>query len=79
MINHEYLVETARPPSDVKRYVNHHVIPAAIDAAGSVEAVLEILSQRTRRQPAMVLGVAAGAGFLLSVLTGRRRPQLGRS
>jgi hypothetical protein len=48
--------------------VGQRVLPAMIDAAGGVEAVLEALAERTRRRPATVLGLAAGTGFLLSTL-----------
>jgi hypothetical protein len=73
MIEDRYLSGKSPAPSKLKQLFDEHVIPVAIDAAGSVEAVLERLGQSTRRQPIVALGLAVGAGFLLSMLRGERR------
>ncbi|WP_250265916.1 hypothetical protein [Rhodovastum atsumiense] len=71
LVQDGYLLDKPSPPSQPKLFFDQRVIPAAIDAAGAVEAVLERLAVRTRQRPVMVLGMAMGAGFLVSRLTGR--------
>lgn len=82
MIEDGYLRGKSHSPSRLKQLFDEQVVPDSIDAAGSVEAVLERLGQSTRRQPAVALGLAAGAGFLLSMLGGagraRNRPGITR-
>jgi hypothetical protein len=73
MVSPKYLAGKTTVPSRFKRFFDRRVLPVAIDAAGSVEAVLEGVACRARRQPAVALGLACSASFLLSMLIGRRR------
>jgi hypothetical protein len=64
----------------LKRYFSQRIMPAAIDAAGGAESVVERVAEQTRRRPSLVLGCALVCGFLLPVLLlGRRRPMAGKS
>ena len=59
--------------STPKRMLDHTLIPALIDAAGGVEAVIERWALRVRRAPSASLAIALGAGAMASLLTRRRR------
>jgi hypothetical protein len=69
VVHDRYLLAKAGPPSGLQRWFGHEVVPTVIDGAASVEAVLERVAVRTRRQPAMMVGLAFGAGLLLSAAT----------
>lgn len=73
MVTNSYMLDKPRRPSDLRRAFDQQVLPLVIDALGGVEQVVEQLALRTRRQPTMVLGMAAGAGVLLSLLAVPRR------
>jgi hypothetical protein len=77
MIRQSYLLDRRQPPSTLKTFVNRHAIPAAIDAAGSIEAELERLAQATRRQPLMALSLAFGSAYLFALWRGRRSAPTG--
>jgi hypothetical protein len=67
-----YLVDKPAAPSAAARYFNQRVLPVAIDSLGGIEAGLEAVAQRTRRQPGTALAIACGLGFLATVLARRR-------
>jgi hypothetical protein len=73
MIEPDYLVHKPAGPPAPKRFVGQQVVPSLIDAAGSLETVLERISIRVRRSPGPALGIAAGSGLLLAFLVSRRR------
>ena len=73
MISHHYLFDKLPAPSKLRRLLTRRIVPGAVDAAGCVEAGLEHISEGTKRQPAMGLGLAAGLGFLLSAMNPRSR------
>ena len=55
------------------------VLPVAIDAAGTMEAVLERVAVSVKQRPAVTLGAALAVGatlstLLLQAMRGRRRP-----
>jgi hypothetical protein len=73
MVSPDYLAGKTADPSRLKHVFEQRLLPVAIDAAGSVEAALEGVARRTRRQPAVALGLACSASLLLSMLMIRRR------
>lgn len=68
MVTKHYLLDQPKPPSALKVRFDQQVIPAAINAAGSVEAGLERVAQRARKQPLAALGAAFGLAFLATRL-----------
>jgi hypothetical protein len=58
------MIDNPGPPSDVKRFINHYVIPPAIDAAGAVETAVYELGEQVRAQPKTCLLAAGALGFL---------------
>ena len=64
MVGRAYLLAKRRPPTALKRAIDQRMIPAAIDAAGALEAVLERISVSATRQPITALGAAFGLGLL---------------
>lgn len=73
MIEPGYLTHKPAAPSAPKRVFDQNVIPALIDAAGSLEAVIERWAVRVRHAPAQSLGIALGASAVVSFLIARRR------
>jgi hypothetical protein len=71
MVAHDYLLDKPPAPSKLQRLLTQRIVPGAIDAAGCVEAGLEHISEVTKRQPAVGLGLAVGLGFLLSAMNPR--------
>jgi hypothetical protein len=71
MISHDYLLDKPPAPSQLRRFLTQRIVPSAADAAGYVEAGLEHISEGTKRQPAIGLGLAVGLGFLLSAMNPR--------
>jgi hypothetical protein len=72
MIGQAYLRDQPPPPARWQRYLDQCVLPVAIDAAGSAEAVLEHVAQAARRQPVMALGLAGVVAFLAGAVRARR-------
>ncbi len=72
MLSPDYLLDKTPPPSALRQFFDQQVLPVAIDAAGSLEALLEDVARATRRRPVAALGIAFASAFLLSALAGRR-------
>ena len=73
MVSSSYILGKSSPPSGAKRFFDQQALPVAIDAAGSVEAVVESLAKRIQGRPMGTLGLALGLGILLAVLVPRSR------
>ncbi|WP_428488604.1 hypothetical protein [Rhodopila sp.] len=73
MSNPDYMTRYASPPPAWKRLLNRNVVPTAIDAAGSLEAIIERWAIRVRTAPAQSLGLVIAASALASFLLARRR------
>lgn len=73
MVTRAYMTEKPSPPGTVHRLLDQRAIPALIDVAGAVEALVERLAVATRRAPATVLVTGCLAGLLLGRLVLRRR------
>lgn len=71
MVSSSYIEGKSSPPSASKRFFDQQVLPVVIDAAGSVESVLESLAERIRGRPLGALGLALGLGVVLAVLASR--------
>jgi hypothetical protein len=55
-------------------FIDHHVIPCAMDAAGAVETALEDVREQVRAEPRKALIIAALAGFVFGLtFTAARR------
>ena len=73
MVTSNYIEGKSSLSSGPKRFFDQQVLPVAIDAAGSVESVVESLAERVRGRPMGTLGLALGLGILLAVLVPRSR------
>jgi hypothetical protein len=69
MVARAYMLERKAPPRSVKLAVDQVLIPAAIDAAGQIEAVAEYVSKSVKQRPWFVLGLVA----VFAVWSGSRR------
>lgn len=57
-----------------RRFVDHHILPSAMNAAGAVEDALEDLREEVRAKPVKALAIAGLAGFVLAMtITASRR------
>ena len=68
MVAVSYLIDKPAPPSGLKSFINQHVVPPAIDAAGAVESAVYELGEQARAQPVTSLFVAGALGLLAGVL-----------
>jgi ElaB/YqjD/DUF883 family membrane-anchored ribosome-binding protein len=66
------MIDNARLPSPLKRFVNRRMVPAAIDAAGAVESAVYELSEHVRDEPKASLLAAGALGFVAGALMFRR-------
>ena len=73
MVSRDYMLKKEGGPSAPKLFLDQKVIPAAIDAAGAVEGVLERVAVRVRRMPVAALAAALGTGTLVTLLAVPRR------
>ncbi len=73
MVSRDYLLKKGAGPSAPKLFLDQTIIPAAIDAAGAVEGVLERVAVRVRRMPVAALAAALGTGTLVTLLAVPRR------
>lgn len=71
MVSSNYIAGKSSAPSASKRFFDQQVLPVAIDAAGSVESVVESLAERIRGRPVGALWLALGLGVVLAVLAPR--------
>jgi hypothetical protein len=67
-----YTIDDPAPPTSFRTFVNRHVVPPAIDAAGLVESALYELGAQARAQPAMTLLAAGALGLVAGTLIFRR-------
>jgi hypothetical protein len=65
MVSVGYMIDNPGPPTGLKSFINQHVIPPAIDAAGAVECAAYELGERVRAQPAMALLTAGALGLVV--------------
>jgi hypothetical protein len=73
MVSSSYLHRSPSPPSDLKRFFDQRIMPAAIDGAACLDMGLARTAEHMRRNPAMALAVAAGVGVLLAAWLRPRR------
>ena len=73
MVGPSYLLDKPAPPTALKRYVDQCLFPAAIDAAASVERVVERTAIAARATPWAALGLALIAGWMLAGLIAKPR------
>ncbi len=73
MVDRDYMLKKGAGPSAPKVFLDQKVVPAAINAAGAVEGVLERVAVRVRRMPVAALAAALGTGTLMMLLTVPRR------
>ena len=74
MIDPGYMLAKPTRPSPAKVFLDNEVIPALIDAAGGVEAVVERIAVEVRRRPAGGLAVAFLVGCGLGLIPRGPRP-----
>jgi len=75
MIKPRYLTHKPAPPAAPKRILDQVIVPALIDTAGALETAVERWAVRVRQSPGPSLGIAIGAGLLLSRLLARPNRQ----
>jgi hypothetical protein len=68
MVHVGYLIDRPGAPSGITRFVNRHMLPPAIDAAGAVESAVYELGEQVRAQPGASLLAAGALGFLAGAL-----------
>ena len=68
MVDVGYLIDKPAPPGGLRRFINHRVVPPAIDAAGAVESAVYELSEQVRAQPAISLLAAGTLGMMAGAL-----------
>ena len=73
MVGRDYMLKKGAGPSAPKVFLDQKVVPVMIDAAGSVEGVLERVAVRVRRMPVAALAAALGTGTLVTLLAVPRR------
>ena len=74
MVDVGYLIDRRSPPSGFMSFLNQRIVPAAIDAAGAVEAAVYELGEQVRARPATSLLAAGALGLLAgALLFGRSR------
>jgi hypothetical protein len=72
MVSVGYRIDDPAPSKSVRTFVNRHVVPPAIDAAGAVESAIYEVGEQARAQPAVSLLVAGALGFVAGALIFRR-------
>ena len=68
MVDRNYMLAQRPPPGAWKQFLDHSVIPAAIDACGALEAGLEQIAVQGREHPQRAVGVAFGLGCSAALL-----------
>jgi hypothetical protein len=63
----------------VRRFIGHHLVPCATNAAGCAETALEELREEVRAKPHKVLVIAGLAGFVLGLTLAAARRGADRS
>ena len=69
MVSSAYLVRKPAPPSELKRFFNQQIMPAAIDGAGFLDMGIAKVTREIRRNPNIGLGLALGLalGVLVAI------------
>ncbi|TLU72420.1 hypothetical protein [Lichenicoccus roseus] len=70
MVSRAYLLEKPAGPSGAKLFLDQTITPILINAAGSVEDVLERVAVRTRKQPVRTLATGFTLGTMGMLLAG---------
>ena len=71
MVDVSYLIDKPPPPSGLHSFFNQRVIPAAIDAAGTVESAVYELGEQARAQPVTSLLAAGALGLVAGAIVFR--------
>jgi hypothetical protein len=71
MVARQFASAGIKPPNALKRFLDHDILPASIDAAGEAELILERFSASARERPILFLAGAFGLGWVLARI-GRR-------
>ena len=75
MTSSAYLVRKPASPSELKRFFNQQIMPAAIDGAGFLDMGIAKVTREIRRNPKIGLGLALGLalGVLVAISHDSRR------
>ena len=75
MVSSAYLVRKPASPSELKRFFDQRIIPAAIDGAGCLDMGIAKVTHAFRRNPKIGSGVALGLalGALVAISHNSRR------
>jgi hypothetical protein len=73
MVSSAYLVRKPASPSELKRFFDQRIIPAAIDGAGCLDMGIAKVTREFRRNPKIGLGLALGLGALVAISFSSRR------
>jgi len=73
MVSSAYLVRKPAAPSELKRFFDQRIIPAAIDGAGCLDMGIANVTRQFRHNPKMGLGLALGALVTISLVSRRAR------
>jgi hypothetical protein len=81
LVDREYLLKKPAGPSAPKLFLDTQIVPAAVNAIGSVEVALSRISARTGVRPALLLAGAAGimAFGMFRLLTASVAPRRDRA
>lgn len=72
-VGRDYLMKQPSRPSAPKRFLDTRIIPAAVNAAGSLEVALDRAAVRTGLRPIVILTGGAVAGALAALSLWRNR------
>jgi hypothetical protein len=72
MVSVGYMIDNPGPPSALRTFVNHRLVPPAIDAAGAVESAVYELGEQVRARPAASLLAAGALGMMAAAFLVRR-------
>jgi hypothetical protein len=73
MVSKAYLLEKPAAPSAGKLFLDQHLIPLMIDAAGAVEQELERVAGIARAAPLASLAAALGVGWILRTVLAKTK------
>jgi hypothetical protein len=73
MVSSAYLVRKPASPSELKRFFDQRIIPAAIDGAGCVDMGIGRVVREFRRNPKIGLGLSLALGALVAISLRSRR------
>jgi hypothetical protein len=73
MVSSAYLVRKPASPSELKRFFDQRIIPAAIDGAGCLDMGIAKVASEFRRRPKIGLGLSLALGALVAISLSSRR------